>query len=229
MCCDTTSWTHQLTTYRLWNYNPENNDQEGDKWNGENFSWFSQGRALPRDLLSLEQDSATLDNGGRILRAVVRPYAAKTAGIPVRFRYEMNSGEFEYEWSIPSDKPLENPIQQDLASVEQPPIFGGHPALTSRETEIFIPSMLTEGRRVLVRGLGEGDKWEYDKKRQTLFILTHDVNPEKNYRVRVSFDPPLEPMFEVNDFWTDFGGHLVSVAIVLLALTSYYLKHLWQG
>ena len=67
--------------FRLWNYNPENNDKQGDDWNGENFSWFSRKEALPD---SYEQDSLSLGNGGRILDAVVRPYHAKTAGIPTK-------------------------------------------------------------------------------------------------------------------------------------------------
>ena len=85
----------------MWNYNPNNDDHTGDDWNGENFSWFSQKRALPPSWLDHSQTSPTLDNGGRILRAVVRPYAAKTAGIPLRCEYEINTGEFTYEWAVP--------------------------------------------------------------------------------------------------------------------------------
>ena len=85
------------STTRLWNYNPDNDDRAGDDWSGENFSWFSQKRALPSSWLDHTQTSPTLDNGGRILRAVVRPYPAKTAGIPLRFTYEINTSEFEFE------------------------------------------------------------------------------------------------------------------------------------
>ena len=81
----------RLSASRLWNYNPDNDDHTGDDWNGENFSWFSQKRALPPTWLDHAQHSPTLDNGGRILRAVVRPYPAKTAGVPLRFDYEINT------------------------------------------------------------------------------------------------------------------------------------------
>ena len=81
---------------RLWNYNPLNYDTLGDDWNGENFSWFSERRALPT-LLNYTQESPTLDNRARILETVVRPYPAKTAGIPLRFKYEVSCRKFVFE------------------------------------------------------------------------------------------------------------------------------------
>jgi hypothetical protein len=215
-----------LLVFRLWNYNPDNNDREGDKWNGENFSWFSRGRALPKSLLYYDQDSPSLDNGGRILPAIVRPYAAKTAGIPLRFRYEMTTGEFEYEWSNPTGSGSDREaVSQDSASVELPPI-AAHTELSSRETEIFVPSMITEGRKLIVRGLDAADAWVYDKSRQTLFVLTDSATPGRRHHIEVSLNPPLDAMFEVNDFWSDFGGHAISVAFVIFAFLIYCLNRL---
>ncbi|GLB45923.1 putative cellulase (glycosyl hydrolase family 5) [Lyophyllum shimeji] len=74
-----TALERSLVGFTLWTYNPSNNDQIGDDWNGENFSWFSSKRALPPSLLYYDQDARSLDNGGRILPAVVRPYPAKTS------------------------------------------------------------------------------------------------------------------------------------------------------
>ncbi|KAJ2925710.1 hypothetical protein H1R20_g11384, partial [Candolleomyces eurysporus] len=88
-----TALERSFVGFTLWNYNPDNTDLYGDDWNGENFSWFSRNRALPASLLGYEQDDATLDNGGRILSSVVRPYPAKTCGVPVRFEYEVTTGE----------------------------------------------------------------------------------------------------------------------------------------
>ena len=211
----------------LWNYNPYNDDQAGDHWNGENFSWFSRRRALPPSLLYYEQDAPSLDNGGRILSSVVRPYAAKTAGIPLRFEYEMNTGAFTYEWANPFSGDAKSPsttstTTTDKKSISDPPLTLHRPLL-SRETEIFIPSQLTHGRNLIVQGLAQGDKYFYDERRQTLFIVTQNMEPGKVHRVTVSVDPMPRVVFYVNDIWTDFGGHIMSVGMLFFAVLAYWV------
>ncbi|KAJ7206511.1 glycoside hydrolase [Mycena pura] len=216
-----TGLERSLVGFTLWNYNPFNDDKRGDYWNGENFSWFSRRRALPVSLLYFEQDAPSLDQGGRILSAVVRPYPAKTAGIPLRFEYEMNSGAFEFEWAVPSaDKAT-------LASVPRPsvssPPLTGHLEITANETEVFVPSYITKGRKVVVQGLGPDDRCVYDERRQTLFIVPRDNSPGTRHRVQVSLRPPLRPEFDLNDFWSDFGGRIVSLLIVVIGIGIYWL------
>jgi hypothetical protein len=190
----------------------------GDDWNGENFSWFSRKRALPAAQLRHEQTSPSLDVGGRILSAVVRPYPAKTAGIPLQFKYEMNTGEFIYEWANPDDK--QQPIPQGQATVSQPPL-SGHPALTSRETEIFVPALLTARRKVTVHGLGPDDKHTYDISRQTLYIVTPDSSAGKIHKIKVTLHPPLEePMFEVHGFWEDHWARILAIFIVIFGIIA---------
>ena len=121
---------------RLWSYNPDNDDQKGDNWNGENFSWFSRRCALPASLLYYGQDSPTLDNGGRILSAIVQPYPAKTAGIPCNFQYKMTTGAFLFEWENPSQgKPTmlgsgsnnnNNNNNRDTKTISNPPCQWQH-------------------------------------------------------------------------------------------------------
>jgi hypothetical protein len=211
-------------SFRLWNYNPSNDDQLGDDWNGENFSWFSRKRALPPSLLYYEQAAPSLDCGARILPAVVRPYPAKTAGIPLQFNYEMTTGEFNYTWANPSSSSNE---KQDAgrATVSNPP-RAGHLPLASRETEIFIPSMLTLGRNVIVRGLGPDDSYLHDESRQTLFVVTSDPTPNKSHKITVTVDPLPQPMFEVNDFWGDYGGNVVALAAIFLGIIAYMVLRL---
>ncbi|KAF7295947.1 Glycoside hydrolase [Mycena kentingensis (nom. inval.)] len=131
-----TGLERSLVGYTLWNYNPFNDDRNGDFWNGENFSWFSKRRALPASLLYFDQDAPTLDQGGRILDAVVRPYPAKTAGIPLRFEYEMTEGWCEFEWVVPTEGKASTATTS--TSVATPPT-SSHPPLTAFETEIYIP------------------------------------------------------------------------------------------
>jgi hypothetical protein len=205
--------------FRLWNYNPDNNDTEGDNWNGENFSWFSRRRGLPPSLLYFEQTAVSLDNGARILKSIVRPYAAKTAGIPIRFKYEMNTGEFTYQWVNPdiSDSPSNgNP------SISQPPRSRNSP-ITARETEIFLPSLLTRDRKVVVHGLGPKDTYLHDENRQTLFVLTHDSSPGKNHVITVSLHPPLKPTFELNDFRGDFGPQIFAGCGLVFGLIAFWV------
>lgn len=195
-----------MTIRSLWNYNPANNDQDGDDWNGENFSWFSGGRGLPASLLYYEQSSPSLDNGARILPAVVRPYPAKTAGIPVHFEYEMTTGKFSYEWAVPDE---------DQSS----PSF-----LRSRETEIFVPSLITQGRKLFVRGLGQQDRYFHDETRQTLFIVTGETRT--SHKVEVSVVPPLRPLFIVNDIASDFGGAIMTVATIVIVVVAVLLVNI---
>ncbi|KAF9238092.1 glycoside hydrolase family 5 protein [Melanogaster broomeanus] len=182
-----TGLERSLASFTLWNYNPDNNDADGDHWNGENFSWFSRRRALPPSLLDFEQSSFTLDNGGRILPSVVRPYPAKTAGIPLKFEYDMNIGKFTFEWTA--------------ATTTQ--------ERTARETEIYIPSLMTHGRHLVVEGLAPEDKYVYDESRQTLFVVR---------KIAVSVRPPLRPHFYVNSFWDDFGELILSGLVVFIAM-----------
>jgi hypothetical protein len=88
----------------IWNYTADNSNERGDLWNDEDLSIFS------RD----QQDSDDIHSGGRGLNAIVRPYARKIAGQPLKMRFEMTTKEFTLE-------------------------FRHDPAATA-PTEIFIPS-----------------------------------------------------------------------------------------
>ncbi|KAF8885813.1 glycoside hydrolase family 5 protein [Infundibulicybe gibba] len=207
-----TALEQSLVGFTLWNYNTTNDDQTGDDWNGENFSWFSRKRALPPFLLYYEQDAPSLDGGGRILPSIVRPYPAKTAGIPLRFEYEMNTGSFVFEWANP----------EPGKATAHPPL-SGHPPLTARETEIFVPSLITHGRKVMVDGLGPLDQYHYDKSRQTLFIVAHDTAPGATHKIGVFLNPPLDPAFGLNDFWGDFGPRVISFFVLVIGVLVWWL------
>lgn len=208
--------------HSLWNYNPDNTDQEGDNWNGENFSWFSQRRAMPKFLLEYEQTSLHLDGGGRILDAVIRPYPAKVAGVPLEFNYEMTNGEMSFSWMIP-----EGSDNQDGR-------------LRAYETEIFFPSLLMSGRKLLLEAQVDMSQYDYDDEselvkklqaltkeryaytydedRQTLFVIPKDNSPGTKHGIRVRVWPPIRPLFDLNDFWSDFGPWIGTVGAVFVAI-----------
>jgi hypothetical protein len=154
----------------------------------------------------------------------VRPYPAKTAGIPLRFEYEMTTGAFLFEWGVPAQEQKGAvPSASDMGkpTVSSPPL-AGHPALSATETEIYVPSFLTKGRKVIVRGLGPEDRYVYDERRQTLFVVPRDNAPGTRHRIEVSLNPPLVPAFEINDFWSDFGARVVALLVVLVGIVVYY-------
>ena len=169
----------------------------------------------------------------------MRPYAAKTAGVPLLFEYEMATGAFTYSWAVlPSGAGCTGTGEDDpegelsrLPSVHAPPLTG-HVPLLARETEIFVPARLARGRRLIVEGLSDDDAYTYDAARQTLFILPAVQSSEsvsgsggaraQTRTVRVRFDPPVGGE-QPNDLWSDFAGPVGAVSVALLALVAYYL------
>ncbi|KAG8998998.1 hypothetical protein FRB90_012180 [Tulasnella sp. 427] len=211
-----------LVGFTLWKNKTDNVDSHGDYWNGENFSWFSrqdydESREKSGALLSLDQTNEKLDAGGRILRAVVRPYAAKVAGIPLRQDYEMNDGVWEFKWANPA---VELGKEERSTSVGKPPL--SHVPIRAWETEIFVPLLLSKGRKLVVdySSSAKGEcEWTYDPSRQTLFVVPQDREPGSVHRIKVEFDPSLEKRFEVHSsVWVDFWRWWAGVLSVVLGL-----------
>lgn len=68
--------------FTLWNYNPNNFDEKGDVWNGENFSLYSNS--------CLNNDGSQID-GLRIPEVLVRPYISKLSGELISINYNYRS------------------------------------------------------------------------------------------------------------------------------------------
>lgn len=132
--------------------------------------------------------------------------------------YEMATGAFSYRWVIPTASQEQS---SGSPSVHDPP-RSGHVSLTARETEIFLPAMLTRGRKVTLRGLEGDDTWVHDEARQTLYILPKDNSPGSEHLIEITVDPPLE-LFIPNDFWSDFGLYLKAAFAGVLALLLIYV------
>lgn len=77
-----------LLSCTIWNYTADNSNERGDLWNDEDLSIFS------RD----QQDSDDIHSGGRGLAGVVRPYARKVAGEPIRMSFDLATKIFSFEW-----------------------------------------------------------------------------------------------------------------------------------
>ena len=92
-----------------------------------------------------------------------------------------------------------------------------------RDTEIYLPDMLTRGRQVLIHGLEQDDTYKYDREQQTLIIRAAVREAGKIHKVVVTLEPPLSGVFEVNSFWGDFGLWISSFLFVLFGIISYYI------
>jgi hypothetical protein len=169
-----------------------------------------------------------LDHGGRILHSIVRPYPAKTAGIPLRFEYETTTGEFIFEWVNPGPGSGSGASIEDTAPTVAHPPQTGHPEITSQETEIFIPALITQGRKLVIHGLRPEDSHRHDVAQQTLRVFTPDMTPGKIHKLRISLDPPLHPAFRLNTFWGDFGLRIFAISVVFIGMVVYWSFRLGQ-
>lgn len=143
-----------MIAYTLWNYNPLNNDEYGDSWNFENFSIFNAGKT-ESDTLKVHAGPYI---GGRALDAVIRPYAAKIAGIPASTAYDRRT--FTFSFTFRNDTSMK---------------------LTSQTTEIFLPALhykqAAENGTLDVH-VSDGE-WHLDMDKETMFY-TH-FNPKDGF------------------------------------------------
>jgi hypothetical protein len=108
------SLERHMVSYTLWNYNPDNTNTRGDGWNGEDLSIYSVdqrtedvvvARPLEPDTLTDDQLEA-LNQGGRALTAVVRPYAYKIAGQPLGMAFHIKRKIFRFRFRDDANLPV---------------------------------------------------------------------------------------------------------------------------
>jgi hypothetical protein len=98
-----------LLSYTIWNYTPDNDNERGDQWNGEDLSIYSKDqRNNPQDL----------NAGGRALEAVIRPYPMATAGEPLRLSFDINQRVFYY--SFKHDPAVQAPTEIFVPKYQYP-------------------------------------------------------------------------------------------------------------
>jgi hypothetical protein len=119
-----------LVSYTIWNYTADNTNERGDMWNDEDLSIFSRDQQI---------DLEDINSGGRALEAVIRPYASKTAGEPLKMSFDIRRKRFNFEFR--------------------------HDIGVSAPSEIFVPNFqYPHGIRVKV----SDGSFEHDKERQAL-------------------------------------------------------------
>lgn len=96
-------------SFTLWCYQPDNTNQYGDGWNGEDLSLFSKSQVVP----GKEDD---LFAGGRSLVAAIRPYPCRIAGDLIDYSFNIYRKDRKFDM-----------------------LFQVDPTLDINETEIFVP------------------------------------------------------------------------------------------
>jgi hypothetical protein len=82
-----TALERNFASFTLWNYTADNSNARGDQWNDEDLSLFS------RDQMT---GSGSVHDGGRALKAAVRPYPRKISGESVSMSFDIRKAAFEF-------------------------------------------------------------------------------------------------------------------------------------
>lgn len=161
--------------FTLWNYNPDNKVAYGDGWNMEDFSVINGDEAAEGDakkLLHLDYRNAPYEKdelfrGGRVLDVIIRPYAAKVAGTPLRSDWDHRTLRYELEWEATADNSSTKPARTGLGD-------------KTNLTEIFLPGY-HYSKHELVITVSQGVKYTHDTSLQTLFVH-HDTTAPNSRR-----------------------------------------------
>jgi hypothetical protein len=100
-----------LLNATIWNYTADNTNGKGDRWNTEDLSIFS------RDQQRNHHDDK-INSGGRALRAVVRPYPARTAGEPLHMSFNLRRRIFRYTFR--HDPTVQTPTELYIPALHYP-------------------------------------------------------------------------------------------------------------
>jgi hypothetical protein len=76
-----------FASFTLWNYTADNTNAHGDQWNDEDLSIFSRDQ---------QKGTGDLNDGGRALKAILRPYARRIPGEPLSQSFELATRTYRF-------------------------------------------------------------------------------------------------------------------------------------
>ncbi|KAG8809414.1 hypothetical protein FRC17_003455, partial [Serendipita sp. 399] len=111
--------------------------------------------------------------------------------------------------------------------VKTPPLTG-HPEITTRITEFFIPHQLVSDKKFVVafNGAAQGSQWWYNAENQTLFVEQPDaagVPDGAVYKMTLGLTPPSAAKWPLKSHWEDFAMYHLGVLAVILAIIAYFI------
>ena len=98
-----------FVNFTLWNYTSDNTNDRGDLWNDEDLSIFSRDQ---------QTGSGDLNDGGRALKVVVRPYVQRVPGELLVVYFNYRSGFFQVDFR--PDMSIKAPLEIYLPKVHFP-------------------------------------------------------------------------------------------------------------
>ncbi|KXN71670.1 glycoside hydrolase family 5 protein [Conidiobolus coronatus NRRL 28638] len=164
----------------VWHYQPDNNNEIGDKFNNEDFSIICKANPPP-----IRKDKAynPLFVGGRCLDSLIRPFPTKVAGQVKFFEYYPESGEFHLEFTtqVHKNKNLDDQTYSQFI----------------RQTEIYLPTYHYRHKTLIVH-ISDG-LWRYEPELQTLYYWHQTETGIDTYEDRPLPKLPPKTNSEEND------------------------------
>ncbi|MDR2608169.1 MAG: cellulase family glycosylhydrolase [Treponema sp.] len=124
----------------LWNYTADNTNAQGDRWNSEDLSIFSQGEE-------------------RAMAGWLRPYAPATAGTPLSLSWDRKRGLFRYRYFSAAD------IADPTEIFAPPELFGKTPQIEIEAAQALRHEYRPAENRLYVWSKGYGGEVEVRVKR----------------------------------------------------------------
>lgn len=163
--------------FTLWNYNPDNRVAYGDGWNKEDFSVVNgdhrdggdEGKMPPPDYRNRAHEGDELYRGGRVLDVIIRPYAAKVAGTPVRSEWDHRTLRFSAVWRTSTSTSTTSTTSMSTAQNGE--------NKKARQTEIFLPDYHYAAHELDI-ATSHGLEWTLDRARQTLYVRSTHKDAE---------------------------------------------------
>lgn len=200
-----------IAGWAWWNYNPDNVPQEGDYWNREDFSFVSS---------SGQEGGATEARRnrrqaakGRALGAIVRPYAVRLAGVPVRSRWDRHSGVFELEYVNWAKPPVSAVALTGATSQDE-----------SEATVIYVPQ-LHLGNRDGPHVITSDGSVSWDGEAQRLLWWVADRTPGAKHSLRITIgDEKPQQQSRMSLSRLDLSGtDVLAVLAVLVAAVALFV------
>ncbi len=98
-----------LASATIWTYTADNNNLHGDNWNEEDNSIFSRDQ---------QDNPSDIDSGGRAIAGFCRPYARRTAGIPLSMNFDLKKRIFTLTFR--ADERIKAPTEIFLPHYQYP-------------------------------------------------------------------------------------------------------------
>lgn len=164
-----TAMEHHQVGFTLWNYNPHNCTSKGDGWNMEDFSIMCDEKQSHD--VDHKQTDDELYRGGRGLCAIIRPYAVKVAGFPLKSAWDRHKLQFDFSY-------VNGPTN----------LWPDSDAALQRRTEVYLPAYHYRGHEIKVET--KDGTYQLNREGQSLYLDHERVEPGYEHIVRVSIVGP---------------------------------------